>query len=285
MSFDPRHGHPNEPAPAAAALPAPPLPPAIPVQPQPEPPAAPRMAWRTTEIATLRALYPQGGAAAVVAALPHRTLSTVRARARLLGVRCLRPSNSAGKRFARLYPERPDIDALIRERYATATAKGAIKPLAAAIGRPYWWVQRRAAQLGVTRNARTRLDVWRPEELAILEQHAACRPKVIAGHLRRAGWHRTETAVAVKLKRSALDREDPDRWSATAVAPLLGVHGNTVADWIERRGLPAQRLNWGPSGRFEIERAKLRRWIQHNPQWIDLRRVDQTWFKELMWGK
>lgn len=247
------------------------------------PKPAERPDWRTTEVAVLRALYPTGGAAAVQAQLPHRTLSAIRGKAATLKLPCTRGSTT-GLRFARRYPPREDIDTAIREGYMHATAKGAIKALAERLARPYWWVQKRATALGVTRSNRTRVDCWSSAELAIVEEWASCTLKVICAKLRRAGYRRTEAAVAVKLKRLRIDRHDPDRWSATELAPLLGVNPATVADWIERRELPAKRETWGPNGRLMIERKQLRAWVKVHRRFVDLRRVDQHWFLDLLLG-
>lgn len=244
---------------------------------------APGGAWRTTEVAILHEVYPKGGAAGVHQRLPHRTLQAIRAKANTEKIECKRGSTS-GLRFARIYPPCEHIDQAIREGYIHATEKGAIKALAERIGRPAWWVQKRGAQLGVTRTNRTRLGSWLREELAILEEFAHLEHKAVCRKLKEAGFKRTPTAVEVKIKRLRLDREDPDRWSATAVAPFLGVNPATIADWVERRGLPAKRESWGPNGRLMIQRKKLRTWIANNCSFVDLRRVDQPWFKELMWG-
>lgn len=239
--------------------------------------------WLTTEVEILRSVYPMGGAAGVHAQLPHRTLEAIRAKACALKLPC-RKGSTSGLRFARVYPQRDDIDTAIREGYMHMRAKGDIKALAARIGRPAWWVQKRASTLGVTRTNRTRIDCWTREELAILEEWAACNLNTIRRKLKAAGFVRTETAIAVKLKRLKLDREDPNRWSATALAPLLGVNPATVADWAERRGLRATRESWGPNGRLMITRKDLRNWIACCPRYIDLRRVDQPWFMDLVFG-
>lgn len=239
--------------------------------------------WLTTEVATLRAVYPMGGAAGTQAQLPHRTLSSIRAKAAEQRVRCLR-SSTEGKFLPRVYPNRPDIDNAIREGYMHATAKGDILRLAERIGRPAWWVQKRAASLGVTRTNRTRVDSWTDAELDLLERWAHVGLKVIAAKLRAIGRPRTPTAVALKLKRLKIDRTDPDRWTTSDLAPLLGVSPSTVADWAERRGLPATREGTGKTSRYLITRKALRGWINLHRQYVDLRRVDQTWFLELVFG-
>lgn len=238
--------------------------------------------WRTTEVAALQRLYPTHGAAGVQAELPHRTLTAIRAKASQLKLRCKR-ANTAGLRFERVWPQSDAVDQAIREGYIHAKAKGDIKALAERVGRPYWWVQKRGQTLGVSRSNTTRLDAWARAEDEIVEQWAMCHAKVIAGKLKAAGFSRTETAVVIRLKRQGFDRTNPDRWSATQVAPMLGVGPKTVADWMERRGLPAVREGGG-KGVLMIERKKLRKWIAANPRFIDLRRVDQPWFMDLILG-
>ena len=240
--------------------------------------------WLTTELAVLRAHYGPEGAVGVQALLPHRTLAGIRAKAAAEKVPGLRRT-TLGKRFARLYPQRDDIDMAIREGYIHATAKGDCKRLAERIGRPAWWVQRRAATMGLTRTNRTRLDAWTAAELAIVETYATAKLDVIVAKLRKAGFTRTPTAVAIILKRRQIDRTDPDVWSATQLGPLLGVNPATVADWIDRRGLKASKLGQGVTNRFMVHRRELRRWIAGNHNYIDPRRVDWAWFCEVVFGE
>lgn len=239
--------------------------------------------WKTTEVSTLRALYPSGGSQAVQQALPHRSASSICAKARDLGVRCHKASTH-GLRFARKHAPSDYLDDLIRQGYANARHKGDYARLADALGRPRWWVQKRAAALGLTRTTRTRLDAWSADEVALLERWASCTLPVIRRKLAAAGHRRTETAIALKLKRLHIDRTDPDRIAAPEVAMLLGVSANTVRDWIARRGLPAKDVGRGQQPRLVIERKALRGWIRLHPRYIDLRRVDQPWFMDLAFG-
>lgn len=239
--------------------------------------------WRTTEVSTLRALYPAGGSTEVHAALPHRSLSAIRAKAGALGVACHKPSTE-GLRFARKYLPSEYLDQRIRDGYAAARSKGDFARLADALGRPRWWVQKRAAALGVTRTNQTRLDAWRQEEVALVERWASCTLPVIRRKLAQAGHTRSETAIAVKLKRLRVDRTDPDAWAPADLAQLLGVDPNTVRDWIDRRGLQAEERAAGQQKRLLVRRKALRAWIKLHPRHIDLRRVDQPWFMDLVLG-
>lgn len=240
--------------------------------------------WTTTEVATMRELYPKGGTKAVSAALPHRSLASIHAKAQTMGLRAPQTGCTAGLRFAKKYPQSDSIDTMIREGYAAAKKKGFGLALAKRIGRPAWWVQKRAAALGVARTVRTRLDRWKPEELAIVEDYASCEPRIIAKKLKAAGFDRTPTAVGIILKRRGIDTSDPDSWSARDLAVLLGVTDTAVRDWIERRGLPAKRRGDGPTAKWVIRRESLRRWVATHQRFIDLRKVDQVWFLELAFG-
>lgn len=238
--------------------------------------------WLTTELAILREHYGTGGSSKVRELLPHRSLGSIRAKAAAERVQGIH-NTTLGRSLARIYQNREDIDAAIREGYLRATEKGAIKALAARIDRPAWWVQKRAAKLGVTRTNGTRVDAWSSEEIAIVDQWAVASMQTIVRKLSEAGFNRTPAAVAIIMKRRQIDRTDPDVWSATQLAPLFGRDPKTIADWVERRGLRAARTR-GPQGKLLIHRRDLRRWIATNQHLIDLRRVDQPWFWEVVFG-
>lgn len=238
--------------------------------------------WLTTEESLLRQHYPKLGAVGVQREhMPNRTLASIRGKASEMKVRCYM-NGTTGKRFARVHPPRDDIDMQIREAYIHATERGFMAKLAQRLGKPAWWVQKRAARLGVTRPMR--VDVWTLRELDILEEWAHAGNPVIRAKLAAAGFKRTDGAIGIQLKRRDIDRTNPDVWTATSVAPLFGVNPATVADWVERRGLKAKRVSWGPNGKLLITRADLKRWVNTNRAHVDLRRVDQHWFLELMLG-
>ncbi|MBE7420650.1 MAG: helix-turn-helix domain-containing protein [Ideonella sp.] len=243
---------------------------------------APGYLWTTTEVAALRETYPAGGVKAAQEAL-RRPVGAIHAKARTLGLRAPK-LGTTGLRFARKYPAHERIDQAIRDGYASATQRGDIQRLADSLGRPKWWVQKRAAALCLTRTTRLHVRPWSREELEVLHAYAACDLKVIAQKLRGAGFERTPTACAIQLKRRRIDRMDPDTWSAPDLAELLGVHARTVADWIDRRGLRATKRERGPHGVWMLKRRDVRAWIKSNPRYVDLRRVDQTWFMDLVLG-
>lgn len=242
--------------------------------------AAPGHFWTTVEVAVLRAHYAQhGGPERCAELLPHRGIRAVYAKANHLRLGAPNAATQPGKRFARKYATTAEIDQRIRDGYARMRRRGDLQRLALEVARPAWWVSKRAVTLGLTRE-RIRAAEWSREEVALLHEWATCVLPTIRLKLKAAGFARSETAIAVKLKRLQIDCSDPDVWTATELASLLGVNGKTVADWVHRRGLVAKLEGGGANGVFRIRRAALRAWLKDHHGHVDLRRVDQAWF----WG-
>ncbi len=240
--------------------------------------------WSTAEVRVIREVYPVKGADACLALLPGRTRSGVHQQAGRLGIRA--PAQPQGKR--KRWISTPELDAQIRSGYAAATGRRAIVEMAERLDRPAWWISRRALDLGIVA-PRFRDLPWSAEEIAKLQSLATLTPQVIARNMRAAGYNRSATACKVKMTRLQLDREDPDQWSANALAKLMGVDSHTVKRWIEREGLPASRAGTArvaAQGGDErrIKRAALRSWIRTHAQLVDLRKVDRFWFIELVLG-
>lgn len=239
--------------------------------------------WTTTEVALLRQHYETEGAARCCELLPNRTHAAINAKAQQLQLRAP-PANNSGKRFLRLYQRDDVTDGLIREGYAAASKRGDIKVLAARLGRPAWWVQRRAAELGIARGA-AKPAPWCAHQLEILERSATCTLQVIRKRLKAAGYVRTAAAIGIQLKRRAIDRTDPDVFSGTDLARVLGVGRETVTAWCTTRGLRSARNGEGARAGHRIHRRDVRAWLaQTRERFIDLRRVDQVEFWGLLFG-
>jgi DNA-binding transcriptional ArsR family regulator len=248
-----------------------------------EPRAGGRRFWTTREIATLKRLWPN--LAALVEALPGRTTYGIYQKAAMVGL------PKFGKRGGKRPPiETNDhIDAFIRRAYLEATSRGDIRRAALAIGRPRWWVSKRAMQLGV-RLRRFSEPPWSDAEIEILHSHAHRSDGFIAAKLRNAGFERSPTAVRVKMNRIDADREDPSHRSACGLAKLFGVDQRTVSRWIDRGLLRAKRkgtnrVDSQGGDIWWIADKDVRAFVVQNVGIIDMRKADKFWLVALLAGK
>lgn len=254
------------------------------------PRAGSRRFWTMKELAMLRATYPVGGVPACLEVLAGRSARAIYATAGKLGLKA--PVTEAREKHGmqrQRWTTSEHIDRAIREGYAKATNKAAIVRLAQAVGRPRWWVSKRAAALGLV-TPRFRAPDWDAVETAIVEANAHRKPVSIARALKRAGYNRTETAVVVKLKRLGCDTQDPDHMTARGFAAFMGVDGTTVSGWITKGWLAAkrrgtERVAAQGGDQWWISRANARRFIIENAAAVDLRKVDRFWFIELLGGR
>ncbi len=166
-------------------------------------------------------------------------------------------------------------DALIRDRYDSRPRT--ITDLAKLIGVPRHAIKRRAQQLGV---ARTKERPWSEFEVRYLEARLhRMSVAVLARRLRR-----TVTAVALKAKRLGLRKTD-EGYTAAALAQALGVDSHRVLSWMRRGMVRATRRHSDRDhDMYYIADAAVRQFVARNPGEVDLRKVDQLWFIDLMMG-
>ena len=178
------------------------------------------------------------------------------------------------------------IDQLIREIYLSqrdARTRMGIRPLARKVGMPHWALKRRARELGL---ARTKELPWSEPELAILAQYAWMSDERIRLKLKAAGYARTATAIHLKLKRMKF-KQDGSFYSAYSLAQALGIDPHAVTRWIKGGHLKAKlrgtaRTPQQNGDSYMIQERDIRRFILDHPTDIDLRKVDQLWFLDLI---
>lgn len=243
-----------------------------------------RRFWTTTEEKLLRAHYPQGGVAACLPHLPGRTAASIYNHAASLGLRT--PATDKPDFRRQRWTSSEPIDAAIRRVYQRDPTKGDIAALAIAVGRPRWWVTRRASRLGLI-TPRFKEAPWSDAEREIVHDHFHRPPSSIRKMLQRAGYQRTETAITVMGKRMGATREDPSHVTANSLATLMGVDAKTVTRWIERGLLRARRRETKRSvaqggDPHWIHLRDVRAFIADNAGVIDIRKVDKFWFIDLL---
>ena len=178
------------------------------------------------------------------------------------------------------------IDQLIREIYLSqrdARTRMGIRPLARKVGMPHWALKKRARELGL---ARTKELPWSEPELAILARYAWMTDERIRLKLKAAGYARTVTAIHLKLKRMKF-KQDGSFYSAYSLAQALGIDPHAVTRWIKGGHLKAKlrgtaRTPQQNGDSYMIQERDIRRFILDHPTGIDLRKVDQLWFLDLI---
>ena len=178
------------------------------------------------------------------------------------------------------------IDQRIREIYQNhpdAKTRPGIRLLAKKVGMPHWSLKRRAHELGL---ARTKEQRWSEPELEILARHAWMSDERIRLKLKAAGYPRTVTGIHLKLKRMRF-KEDMGFYSANGLARALGIDNHTVARWIRAGHLKAkyrgtERTEQQGGDIYLIHEKDVRRFILQHPSDIDLRKVDQLWFLDVI---
>ena len=178
------------------------------------------------------------------------------------------------------------IDQLIREIYLNhrdAKTHPGIRLLAKKVGVPHWALKKRARELGL---ARTKELPWSERELEILARYAWMSDERIRLKLKAAGYARTVTAIHLKLKRMKF-KHDGSFYSANGLAQALGIDSHAVARWIKSGHLKAKfrgtaRTEQQNGDIYLIHEKDVRRFILEHPTDVDLRKVDQLWFLDLI---
>lgn len=242
---------------------------------------SPRL-WSKEDYEVLDEWYPKGSAAAVLARLPHKTLSGVYNQARLRGL--------AAARGERIKP-RDGFDDRLRGLYQTGNGhkKGECDAFADEEKLPRWWVTKRAMKLGLV-IPHKKEPPWTKRELALMPKLPLHDVDKCAEIMRQHGFSRSPTAIMVKAKRLSLSRRFKEAMSASAVSKILGIDSKGVTAEILRGALKAgrrktKRLVQQGGDWWTVTPAQLRRYILDHLERIDLRKVDKLAFVQIVAGE
>lgn len=120
---------------------------------------------------------------------------------------------------------------------------------------------------------------WTIEEDAELAEMASEKSvSQIAAILKRS-----ETAISVRIHKIGMSQRVTDGYSQKDIAEVLGVATKTVRKWIDR-GWLGDRKVWA-SEHHRISEEELWDFIHKHPEQYELRRVDDAWFKGMMFPK
>ena len=173
----------------------------------------------------------------------------------------------------RRYVWTAERDRLVREAWRLGTTKPrlteAISFAVRQIGFPRHIVRFRAAFLGLCQDTR---GPWTREEREFVGEHAGTRTaKWMGKHLKRS-----TQSVQSFMNYSSISRRVLEGYSLQEVVALMGVSFPTAQRWLQL-GLVTAR-----DGRVTEE--SLRLFVFRHPELYTLRKVDEHWFKPLVFA-
>lgn len=148
-------------------------------------------------------------------------------------------------------------------------------------GLPRWYIKRQAARLGLTMHMDRR--PWTRAEMDLLDKLVGrVTSATIAKRLRRP-----ESSVVNKLKRMGTSRRVRDGYTMRELELCLGEDHHKIAQWIKNGWLQdrlqgTRRHDGNGNEIHRIREKAILNFIRDYPQEINLGKVDQTWFLDLV---
>jgi len=181
------------------------------------------------------------------------------------------------------YTWRPEFEAYLRAHYFGGLNRRfqVLNRMVRLTGLPRWYIKRQAARLGLTVQMDRR--PWTPAEMDRLEKLVGrVTTATIAKRLRRP-----ESSVVNKLKRMGTSRRVRDGYTMRELELCLGEDHHKIVGWIKngwlRDRLQGTRRHGGNGNDIHrIQEKDIVTFIANHPQEINLGKVDQTWFLDLV---
>jgi hypothetical protein len=181
------------------------------------------------------------------------------------------------------YTWRPEYDAYLKAQYFGGLNRRfrVLNRMIRLTGLPRWYIKRQAARLGLTMKMDRRS--WTQAELDHLENLVGrVSSATIAKRL-----HRPESSIVNKLKRLGTSRRVRDGYTMRELELCLGEDHHKIAGWIKNGWLQdrlqgTHRHNGNGKDIHRIREQDILDFIRNHPQEINLGKVDQTWFLDLV---
>jgi hypothetical protein len=148
-------------------------------------------------------------------------------------------------------------------------------------GLPRWYIKRQAARLGLTLHTDRR--PWTASEMNLLEK--------LVGHVSSATiakrLHRPESSVVNKLKRIGTSRRVRNGYTMRELELCLGEDHHKITQWIKNGWLQdrlqgTRRHDGNGNDIHRIRETDILTFIRNHPREVNLGKVDQTWFLDLV---
>ena len=196
---------------------------------------------------------------------------------------CLRCRSERRRRTRLKYVWLPQHDAYMRAHYHGGLHQRGrvIKELVRQTGFPRWYIKRQAQHLGLTMHPDRRS--WSQDELEVLDRLLG---KVSAGTIAKR-LKRTETSVVMKIKSLGQSRRLSEGYTMRDLELCLGEDHHKVQKWIENGWLRdgvrgTQRHNGNGYDIHRFREIDILAFLKQHPLEINLGKVDQMWFLDLM---
>jgi len=178
----------------------------------------------------------------------------------------------------RKYRWTPELRELLREVYRGRNKRAltaGIDKLCSITGWKRWAVIDEAIRLGITTSDHRR--IWAAAEIAYLEERASAKS---ASNIARA-MGRSIASVKGRARKLELSLRLREGYTLADLQRVFGVSDGRAAGWV-RRGLfgHAQR-----AAGVRVSEASVARFLRKFPGEYELRRVDEDWYKAMLFGR
>lgn len=240
--------------------------------------------WSMAERVKLRTAFLEGGGAAALAALPHRSLGSIYNQATEMGLRSPRQKNPH-----RRYEPDPRLDEAITTLAQRGAERGDWKRLAKRFNTTAAHITSRLRALGFL-TTRVVDREWLPAELELLQETTHLAATTASTHFARAGFKRTAWAITIRRRREGLDCTRYGEYTARELGRLLGQSQGAVERLIRQQLLTARKRGTAANSEndhYVITDHHVRSFIRACPLRLDLRKVPPAnipWLIDLLAG-
>ena len=196
---------------------------------------------------------------------------------------CLKCRSQRQRRANAKYVWRPEFDEHLKAHYYGGVNRRfrVLNRMIRLTGLPRWYIKRQASRLGLTMRMDRR--PWAPVEVDLLERLVGTvSTAAIAKRLRRP-----EVSVVNKLKRLRISRRVREGYTMRDLELCLGEGHHKIGQWIAAGWLRdhvqgTRRHDGNGKDIHRILDKDILAFLRNHPQEINLGKVDQTWFLDLV---
>jgi hypothetical protein len=181
------------------------------------------------------------------------------------------------------YTWQPGYDAYLKAQYFGGLNRRfrVLNRMIRLTGLPRWYIKRQAARLGLTMHMDRK--PWTRAELDVLDNLVG---RVSAATIAKR-LHRPVSSVTNKLKRLQISRRVREGYTMRDLELCLGEDHRKIGGWIKNGWLQdrlqgTRRHDGNGRDIHRIRETDILEFLRNHPQEINLGKVDQTWFLDLV---